>query len=218
MHDSPMASSADEYWKQRREIVPSPTESDADSRRRLVLLVAVDDPDVLSSYSAIRDRLGTFECVRPTPPDELHITIKTFEPTSTAVDIADATIQRARAAIADSISDWGPFETTFPQINLFPDVVYAEAESSGMLTELNRTLCRLPQTTTLARDEGSYIPHLTLGYFAGNDEYHDFVDAIEENRTLPLPTLSVDELALAVCTVTDARPPTYEILDSYDLQ
>jgi 2'-5' RNA ligase len=217
-----MASSADEYWEQRHEIVPSPAASDADSQRRLVLLVTVDDPGVLSAYSEIRNRLERFECFYPTPPDELHITIKTFEnrfePASTAADIADATVQRARSAIADSIADWRPFETTFPRINLFPDVVYAEAESGGMLTELNRALCRLPQTTRLARDDGSYIPHLTLGYFAGSDEYHDLVEFLEENRTLSFPTLSVDELALAICEVTDGHPPTYEILDSYDLQ
>lgn len=121
------------------------------------------------------------------------------------------------ATVAEVVSGFEPFELSFPRFNLFPDVVYAEIEDGGRLGELNRALCRLPTTTTLARDRENYIPHLTLGYLTGSEEYHDLVAFLERNRELSFPTLLVDRLRLVTYGAADGRP-TYETLRTYDLR
>jgi 2'-5' RNA ligase len=222
MHDESMASDAEEFWERRHALVPSPAgASPAAGDRRLVLLADVSDPDVVSHYESVRSRLAAFACLRPMPPDSLHVTVKLldreFVRSADGASSASPRRRDAGATVSAVVAEFEPFELSFPRFNLFPDVVYAEVEDGGRLGELNRALCRLPATRTLARDCENYIPHLTLGYLAGREEYHDLVGFLERNRELSFPTLLVDRLHLVSYGSVDGRP-TYRTLRTYDLR
>jgi 2'-5' RNA ligase len=225
-----MASDAEEFWDRRHAVVPSPAGGVAPGDgRRLVLLADVDDAAVVSHYERLRARLEEFACLRPVPPESLHVTVKVLDRgavrSSSDGGVPPAAGEASRrgrggvdATLAEALASVEPFEVAFPRFNLFPDVVYAEVDDGGRLEELNRTVCRLPGTTTLDRDRENYVPHLTLGYLAGSDDYHDLVDFLERNRELSFPTLLVDRLRLVACGATIDGRPTYRTLHTYDLR
>jgi len=201
-----MASHPDEYWDIRRELTPSPNPPViADGDRRLALLVDLADSPVASTYRRLRTRLSEFACVESTPPDELHLTVKLFDHAPTAAT-REGSSSVSAAQIADAVTeiadDRGPFEIDFPRFNLFPDTVYAEVDDRGTLTELNRALCRQPWATATDRDGRQFIPHLTLGYFAGTEGYDRLVTFLEDNRDPGFPTATVDELAVVAYDLT----------------
>lgn len=206
MHDDSMASHPDEYWDLRRELTPSPNPpAIADGDQRLALLVDLADSEVASVYRRLRGRLSEFACLEPTPADELHLTVKLFDHAPTAAtregssSVSATQIVEAVAEVAD---DRRPFEIGFPWLNLFPDTVYAEVDDGGALTDLNRALCDQPWATATDRDGRQFIPHLTLGYFAGDEEYDRLITFLEEHRDPELPTITVEELAVVAYDLT----------------
>jgi 2'-5' RNA ligase len=224
-----MASDAEEFWDRRHAVVPSSSGGVvSDDDRRLVLLADVSDAAVVSEYGRLRSRLDEFACLRPMPPDSLHVTVKLLKgefarSTGGALPTAAGapSVERGpggAATIAEALASFEPFEVAFPRFNLFPDVVYAEVDDGGRLEELNRALCRLPGTTTLDRDRENFVPHLTLGYLAGSEEYRDLIGFLERNRELSFPTLLVDRLELVSYGATDDGRPTYRTLRTYDLR
>lgn len=199
MHDDEMASDPDEYWDRRRELVPSPEQRFvADGDSQLALIVDISDSPVAEAYGRLRRDLDDFDCVRSTPRAGLHLTIKLFDQTAAetaqggepreAVDIADA--------VHDIIAEYDPFEVEFPRLNVFPDTVYAEVETDGVLSALNTALCEQPWAATISRDAEQFIPHLTLGYLTSATGYDRLVDFLERRRELSFPAATVEELSL----------------------
>lgn len=215
-----MASSVEEYWARRRELSPSGDQpAVADGDRRLALLVDLSDAPIVDPFERFADRLGEFDCLRPTPPDELHLTVKLFDRRAHAGDDGSDTPSQSTIddLIAEIVADVSPFEIRFPRLNLFPDTVYAEVEDDDTLSRLNDALCDHDRTTTGDRDENRFLPHLTLGYFTGDSDYQRLVDFLEAERSLSVPTVTVDELALAAYDVTARHQSAMRPLCTYSL-
>jgi 2'-5' RNA ligase len=222
MHDEPMATDEGDFWARRREIVRGPDDRpEPDGGRRFVLLVDVTDAALCSRYERLRADLDGFDCLTPTPPERLHVTVKAFDfsfesaPTTAAADAA--AVDRIDAAVAAAAADCEPFTVDFPRLNVFPDVVYAEIDGGDSLAGLNRRLCDAAGTRTLDRDAEQFIPHLTLGYYTGNEDCAELVSFLERNRELSLPPLRIDSIGLAAYGLTDDWHPDYELLETYDL-
>jgi 2'-5' RNA ligase len=195
MHDNEMASDASEYWDRRREITPSPERRFvADGDSQLALIVDVSDSPVAEAYGRLRDDLDDFDCVRPTPRAGLHLTVKLFSRTTAADEPAPT--DDVDDAVHDIAAEHGPFEAAFPRLNVFPDTVYAETETDGVLSALNTALCERTWAATSSRDAGQFVPHLTLGYLTSAEGYDRLVDFLERRRDLSFPTATVDELSL----------------------
>lgn len=199
MHDDEMASDPSEYWDRRRELVPSPERRFvADGDSQLALVVDISDSPVADAYGRLRRDLDDFDCVRPTPRAGLHVTVKLFD--RAAAGTARANGPRQAADIDDAVHDItaerAPFEVEFPRLNVFPDTVYAEAETDGALSALNMALCEQPWAATSSRDAERFIPHLTLGYLTDPAGYDRLVDFLERQRKLSFPTATVEELSL----------------------
>jgi 2'-5' RNA ligase len=216
MHDDEMASDPSEYWDRRRSLSPSPLQPVvADGDRRLSVLADLSDSAVRPQSRSLLDRLDRFSCLRATPPEDLHLTIKLFNAGRSHTErIGTDRVRRLVDRIAAGAS---PFEVSFPRLNVFPDTVYAEADGDGTLADLNRAFCRVDDTVDTDRDRGGFIPHLTLGYFTGDGDYHDLVDFLEANRDLDLPTLEVSELALVSFDTTADRHTVADTLATYTL-
>lgn len=223
MHDDGMASDVEEYWDRRREISPSPERPFvADGDRRLALLADVSDADLADRYERLSARLDEFACLRPTPPEELHLTAKVFDrrtrESETAGGDADApSVERVDQLVRDAVDGVDRFEVDFPRLNLFPDAVYAEVEDEGVLSAVNRRLCDRVETMTADRDAEQFLPHLTLGYFTSDEEYDGLVDFLEVNRDLAFPTTTVSEFHLVTYDVTAEWPSATTTLRTYPL-
>jgi 2'-5' RNA ligase len=207
VHDDEMASGPAEYWARRRELSPSPRRSAvADGDRRLSVLVDVDDDALARRYDRLRRRLDRFDCLSTTPPDDLHLTVKLLDDApdpGTARDLLDRVAART-----------DPFRASFPRLNLFPDTVYAETDAGGALARLNRRFCAAAETTEVDRDGDGFVPHLTLGYFGGDADYHDVVDFVARERrhgaTRVLPPVTVEALSLVSFDTAAGRPTVAE--------
>ncbi|MFB6255465.1 MAG: 2'-5' RNA ligase family protein [Haloplanus sp.] len=221
MHGDRMASDPTEYWERRRELTPSPNPPIvADGDQRLALLIDLAESRVASAYDRLHGRLSEFQCLTPTPSDELHLTVKLFDHTPTAATGRNSSRVSA-TQIADSVTeivdDRDPFTVEFPRLNLFPDTVYAEVDDGGALAELNRALCARPWTATSDRDGQQFIPHLTLGYFAGTEEYDRLLTFLEGNRDPRLPAMTVEEIAIVAYDLTSNWGSAATTLQTYSL-
>lgn len=194
MHDEEMASDPSEYWDRRREITPSPERRFvADGDSQLALVVDISESPVAEAYQRLREEFDEFDCVRPTPRAGLHLTVKLFDQTAAN---ESTSIEQIDDAVDGIAAGHGPFEAAFPRLNLFPDTVYAETETDGVLSALNTALCERTWAATSSRDAGQFVPHLTLGYLTGVEGYDRFVDFLERRRDLSFPTATVDRLSL----------------------
>jgi 2'-5' RNA ligase len=202
MHDDAMASTPDEYWARRRALTPSTKRpATADGGSRLALQVDLSDGALSAAYDRLRSRLEPFTCLETVPPDQLHLTVKLLdraltEPLASGDDPAPA--DRVDESIASIAAECGPFDIDFPRLNLFPDAVYAEVDADDALSWLNRALCACPWAATTDRDVEQFIPHLTLGYLTGEEQYDDLVTFLERHRDPDLPTVTVEELTVAL--------------------
>ncbi len=218
MHDDGMASDVDEYWDRRREIVPSTQRSVAtDGDRRLALLADVTDGAIVDRYERLADRLDEFPCLRPTPATELHLTAKVFDRRTRAPDTEAPPVERVDRLVRDALKNVDPFAVEFPRLNLFPDTVYAEVEDDGVLSAVNEALCARVETLTVDRDADQFLPHLTLGYFTGDEEYDRLVDFLETNRDLTFPATTVTEFHLAEYDATAEWSETTTPVETYRL-
>jgi 2''-5'' RNA ligase len=211
-----MASDPSEYWARRRTLSPSPVQQAvADGDRRLSVLADVSGSAVRTQSLSLLEQLDEFSCLRATPPDDLHLTAKLFNAGRSPTGRIDT--DHVRELISRIAADTTPFEVDFPRLNLFPDTVYAEADGDGALTRLNRLFCQADNTTDTDRDCEAFIPHLTLGYFTDDSDYHELIDYMELNRDPGLPTLTVDELALVSFDTTNDRHTVAETIATYTL-
>jgi hypothetical protein len=175
---------------------------------------------LVEQYEALGARLEEFACLRPTPAEELHLTAKVFDRRSRSTEDDDTeapTVERVDRLVRDALADVDPFAVDFPRLNLFPDAVYAEVEDDGVLTGVNRALCERVETLTVDRDADQFLPHLTLGYFTGPEEYDRLVDYLEANRELSFPATTVTEFHLAEYDVTAEWPSATTTVRTYSL-
>ena len=211
-----MASDPSEYWARRRTLSPSPVQQVvADGDRRLSVLADVSESAVRAQSLTLLEQLDRFSCLRATPPDDLHLTVKLFNAGRSPTGRIDT--DHVRQVTSQVAADANSFDVEFPRLNLFPDTVYAEANGDGALTKLNRLFCQAAETTDTDRDCEGFIPHLTLGYFTDDEDYDELIDYMEANRDPGLPTLTVDELALVSFDTTNDRHTVAERIATYTL-
>lgn len=218
MHDEEMASKASEFWGRRREFNPSlGGDGGGDADRQLVLAADIVDDAVHPAYDRITGELGDFDCLTPSPFEALHLTVKLFDVPASGTDIDDSVVCDIDEAILSAVEDTSPFDVEFTRFNLFPDVVYAEVDAAGRLEAVNQRLCSHPDVAKLNRDAERFIPHLTLGYFTNDSDYHALITFLETDREVSLPRLTVDELTLIAYEVGEGWPPTYDRIETYEL-
>lgn len=223
-HDEEMASDPAEFWRRRRDLAPTTDDADAGSYQ-LGLLADITDPAVHTGYRSVYDALDRFDCLDTTLAGSLHLTIKLFDITvasspdsgwSSADGEWPPAVGRVDRAVTETLSEHSPFEATVTRFNLFPDVVYGEVADNGRLAALNQAVCDHPDVSTLGRDGEEFIPHLTFGHFENDADFEAFVDFLEANRQLSLPSIGVDEIELVAYEV-GGRPPSYDRIATYDL-
>lgn len=147
--------------------------------------------------------------------ETLQFTVKLFDDVVEGTTVDSVAVDRATGTIPQGMAQTDPFEVELTRFDLVPDVVYAEVEDGGRLAGLNRRLRAHPEATTLDRDIGGFVPHLTLGHLTGSEGYDALVAFLEDNRELEFPIRTVGEVTLA--GEVGEWSPAYECLRSYEL-
>ena len=215
-----LASDPTEFWERRRDLPVEPT-TDADVTRRddghLVLLFELP-AETSERFDPTLDRLSAFDCLAVAPPRYLHVTVTAVGDVSDDPDGAGEFAPEGVDALADDVgtvlAGAEPFEVRFPRLNLFPTVVYAEVDDDGRFVALNDRVCALDAVPVQGRDR-QFVPHAALGQFR-DDDVSALVDALERDRTLDVPSVSVDTLALVRVDFAE-RFPAFEPLRRYVL-
>ncbi len=215
-----MASDKAEFWERRHEISPSADEESETKDYQLALLADIADPELCSVGEGLSEQLDRFGCVSISPPEAYHLTVKLFG-SAVSPSVADSndppsSVRHVDAAVSRVLAAYQPFEIQFPRLNLFPDVVYAEVADGGQLAGINRDLCKENKISTLDRDGGAFIPHLTLGYFQNDTRYGAFVEFLENNRKVSFPPFTVETLSLVAYNVGGYQP-TYSRIERYEI-
>lgn len=207
------------YWDERGELaVETTTESDVaewDVDRHLVFLAHVTDESVREALRPTLDALSEFDCLAVVPQQYLHVTVTLAGNVGPERRLSEYDEERIAADARDAFADADAFEVSFPRLNLFPSVVFADVADGGAFAQLNDQACGIDGVEVHDRDEG-FVPHLTLAQFRNDRDYDELVDWLEENRALSVPPLRVTELELAAVG-TDERFPTFETVARYPL-
>jgi 2'-5' RNA ligase len=207
------------YWDERRDMtVELTTESDVAARdvdRHLVFLADVADEDVLAALRPTLDALRGFDCLAVVPERYLHVTVTLAGNVGPDRRLSAADEQRIAAAGRDAFADVSGFEASFPRLNLFPTVVFADVADGGSFAALNDRACGIDGVEVHGRDEG-FVPHLTLAQFCETTDYDDLVSWLEANRSLDVPSVRVEAIEL-VAVELDERFPDFETVARYPL-
>lgn len=227
MTDDTVASNETEFWERRHDLTLSPiTEKDIEQRaigriRHVVLLAHITDETIVSRFGSILKRLGDFNCIAPIRTTNLHITGKVFgnvveEPNGEG-EFSKQDERELATSLQSALCKTIPFTASFPRFNIFPGVVYAEVVDDGHFATVNHRVCERSDTPVWNRDRGGFIPHLTLGHIIQRSGYEHLLQYLERNRSLAIPSTTIEELKLVALDLSDGRFPQYETIEIYDL-
>jgi len=215
----PVVPEVTSYWDERHEMSVDPTTdadvADQNGVRHLVFLARVDDESVRETLRPTLDALSEFDCLAVVPEQYLHVTVTIAGNVGSGQRLSEHEEERVAAAGRTAFADASAFEVTFPQLDLFPSVVFASVDDGGSFEGLNERACGIDGIEVHGRDEG-YVPHLTLAQFRSRDEYEDLLAWLESNRSLEAPSTRVTDVDL-VAVDRDERFPEFETVARYPL-
>lgn len=217
-----IAEDPSEFWEKRHELSLHPiTKSavrDRESGRHLVFLVDIDDDVVLSQFEPVSTALDKFDCLDSWPLEYLHVTVKVV---GTLADnpeegLTAADEQRFVETAYSVFGEVEPFSVTFPRLNLFPSVVYAEVEDGGRFAAVNERICKIQEMPVYDRDRNRFIPHVALARFTQEEGYEDVVEYLERTRSLSINSIEISEIQLCALDPSEWYP-SFETIETFDL-
>jgi 2'-5' RNA ligase len=209
------------FWNKRHELSPHPIQKadvqDRESGRHLVFLVDITD-GVMSQLESETTALDEFNCLDAWPLEYLHITVKVIGTIGTQEsDLVPADEQRFIDAGHSVFDDVSPFTVTFPKLNLFPSVVYAEVADDSRFTALNNRVCDISEMPVYDRDGDGFIPHMALARFTQKEGYKSVVTYLERARYLETDPVEISTIQLCAFDYNKWYP-SFEVIETYDLQ
>jgi 2'-5' RNA ligase len=220
MSEDSIAEDPSEFWNKRHELSPHPIQKadvqDRESGRHLVFLVDITD-GVMSQLESETTALDEFNCLDAWPLEYLHITVKVIGTIGTQEsELVPADEQRfidAGHSVFDNISS---FTVTFPKLNLFPSVVYAEVADDSRFTALNDRICDISGVPVYDRDGDGFIPHMALARFTQEEGYKSVIEYLERARYLETDPVEISTIQLCAFDYNKWYP-SFEIIETYDL-
>lgn len=180
------------------------------------LFVSVGLEPLADPIETAQEPLVGLEGVRPTDPEQAHVTVKFLGEGDHDLDALEEAIGRAVAE-----ADVGSFEATLEGVGAFPSPEYIRVVWLGFvagsepLTELHRRV--ESETTALGYDEErhEFTPHVTLARVdnaAAKAEVQQFL----RERDPEAGTIEIDHLRLTESTLTPDGPE-YRTVEHFEL-
>jgi len=180
------------------------------------LFVSVDFEDVADAIEALQEPLTGLSGVRPTDPEQAHVTVK-------FLGERDHDLEALSTALKRAIEEAGtePFEATLGGVGAFPSeeyirVVWAGVEAGAAeMSELRRHVER--ETTALGYDEErhEFTPHVTLARMEHAAE-KAAVQRFLDEATPEIGPVRIEELRLKESMLTDDGPE-YRTVERFHL-
>jgi len=149
---------------------------------------------------------------RPVAEENLHLTLAFLDdqPEERLEDLHGLLEQIARPAFTVTLNGLGCFGGDAPRL------LYAAAEPSAPLLDLQRAVSRSARRSGMVLQGGEYRPHITLARFRGPEGQGVLPDLLEQGLGVGLPALAVRSFALFR---SDLHPAgvRYEVLARYPL-
>lgn len=212
-----IAEEPSDCWDARHDLsitpVPSASVRDRESVRHLVFIADIPDR-VLSQFESAMAPLVAFECLDVFPLSYLHITAKVVGTLGISVPADE---EQRVVEIGHEVFDVDsePGSITFPKLNLFPSVVYAEVEDNERFARINDRLCEsgLP---VYDRDRNGFIPHVALARFTQAENHEVVIDFLERNRGLSIDPVEITAIRLIALDPSEWYP-SFETVETFAL-
>jgi 2'-5' RNA ligase len=180
------------------------------------LFASVGVEPLSDRIETVQGPLTGLEGLRPTDPEQAHVTVKFLGEGDHDLDTLTKAIERA---VADA--DVGPFEATLEGVGAFPSSEYIRVVWLGFgigsepLTELHRRV--EAETTALGYDEErhDFTPHVTLARMDNAAAKADVQRFLEE-RDPTVGTIEIEALRLTESTLTPDGPE-YRTVERFEL-
>ena len=144
----------------------------------------ITPPDELKQAAAqLQDDLAHVAGIEWTPQHFLHVWL-----TPLALDPTDEQVSALTGAAREAWAEVDPFEIQYRRLNCFHDAVVVEVEGDGPRVLLELT----------GDAEPTFLPHMTLGYFRGENDPAQLRDAVVPLRDAGLGLQRVTELQLCL--------------------
>jgi 2'-5' RNA ligase len=221
MSDDFIAEDPSEFWEKRHELSPHPIRKSAvqnrESGRHLVFLVDITD-EIPSQFEPMTVALEEFDCLNAWPLEYRHITVKVVGTIGTSEsELAPADEQRFIDAGHSVFNEINSFTVTFPRLNLFPSVVYAEVAGDGLFAALNSRVCDIPGMPVYDRDGDGFIPHMSLARFTQEEGYESVIAFLERSRHLETDPVEISTIQLCALDPTEWYP-SFETIETFNLR
>lgn len=180
------------------------------------LFVSVGVEPLADRIETVQEPLTGLDGLRPTDPEQAHVTVKFLGEGPHDLDRVKKAIRRA---VTDA--DVGPFEASLEGVGAFPSSEYIRVvwlgfgAGSESLSELYRRV--EAETTALGYDEKrhEFTPHVTLARMDNAASKADVQRFLEE-RAPTVGTLEIETLRLTESTLTPDGPE-YRTVERFEL-
>jgi len=140
----------------------------------------------------VSDALRACKGVKPSPPEQLHITLRFIG------DVDESRIPALVSAVEAACAGTGPFEVSIKGIGCFPNerrpsVVWVGAEPHDRLTSLSDGISRQLKRSHFRFDEKAFKSHITVGRCNGPT---DISGVLAQFRDLEFHTFGCDHVAV----------------------
>jgi 2'-5' RNA ligase len=190
----------------------------------LSFIAPVTDGAIAAWAHAIIDEIASDEIVEAAD-DELHITLRgvgfqVIERTR-ADEVLRQDVGRIGDAAARVMRGHAPIDVTVGPVNVFPDALILEVHESEPLASLRSRLGEAAGADdALGVDDGTYLPHITIGTFASARAEERLRACLPGLRTSERASLRVRQVEFARHWFTglEAAPPERDVIRSYSLR
>jgi len=183
------------------------------------LFVSIDLPDDFAAdVGAVQDEFADAAGLRFTDPEQAHVTLKFLG------DVNRGELPRVENALRRAVeaAEVGPFEATYEDVGVFPDLGYIEVlwlgvgEGGDEMTALHEVIEREVTRLGFDPEDHDFTPHVTLARM----EHAGGKEVVQENVEELSPTVGtteVTEIRLTESVPTDDGPE-YSTVESFALE
>jgi len=177
----------------------------------LTFMVRVLDHGLRDAIAAFVEKLRDIPCLDLYPDDYWPVTVKMVgfqvikrtRPDEVLRQDVGPLLYAAERALAGQ----APFEAEIGPVNAFRDAVFLEVHDDGRLKALHQRLVdALDCCPRFPHDGDSYLPHLTLARYAGQEGLPALKERLAVLRSHSMGTLPVRRVELVKVWLADAYP------------
>lgn len=191
----------------------------------LAFQAPMTDPAVLALAAEVIDALDGVDGLLPLPGELLHCSLRGAGFQVIAKRRPDDVLRQEVPRIAEragaALRGTAPAEVEVGPVNVFPDALVLEVQPGGALADVRRALATSAGPDPLAAADDSYLPHVSLAFFADASCGEPLRARLPALRSLPRVRTTVARVDFVRWWLTGAEAaetPERDLIRSYALR